>query len=86
MLQSPEFIATAPALDSLIWLPAKAAMGDLGALAVVAAIGLGALAIVIALTHWAFPKPRPDFEGGEIAEIAPARRAAAHREDMAEAA
>ena len=48
--------------------------------------GYLALAVVIALSHWAFPKPRPDFEGAEIADIAPARRAVAPTETMAEAA
>ena len=33
VLDSPEFIAASPGLDSLVWLPARAAMGDLGALA-----------------------------------------------------
>jgi ABC-2 type transport system permease protein len=54
VLQSPEFVAVAPALDSPLWLPAKAAMGDLGALAVMAVIGFGALGIVIARTSGSF--------------------------------
>ena len=53
---------------------------------VVSIAGYLALAIVIALSHWAFPKPRPDFEGGEVAEIAPAHRAAAQGDALAEAA
>ena len=48
--------------------------------------GYVALAVVIALSHWAFPKPRPDFEGGEVAELAPQHRAARQDEAMAEAA
>lgn len=56
VLQSPEFVATAPSLDSLIWLPAKAAMGDFGALIVVALVGLGSLALVIAKTSGSFAK------------------------------
>ena len=54
VLQSPEFVAAAPDVDSLLWLPARAAMGDLGALAVMAVIGFGALAIVIAKTSGSF--------------------------------
>lgn len=44
----------APNLDSLFWLPARAAMGDLSALAVVAASGLAAfgLAVSVASQHF----------------------------------
>ncbi|RYE87688.1 MAG: permease [Hyphomicrobiales bacterium] len=56
VLQSPAFVAAAPALDSLVWLPARAAMGDPGSLAVVATIGLGTLAIVIATTSGSFAR------------------------------
>jgi ABC-2 type transport system permease protein len=54
VLQSPEVIAMAPALESLIWLPARAAMGDLPALAAVIAICGGLLAIVILFSSNSF--------------------------------
>jgi ABC-2 type transport system permease protein len=56
VLQSPEFVAGAPATDSLLWLPAHAAMGDLGALIALLLVSLGALAIVIATTSGSFAK------------------------------
>lgn len=56
VLQSPEFIAAAPDLDSLLWLPARAATGNLLDLAVVVLVGLGALAAVIATTSGSFAK------------------------------
>jgi ABC-2 type transport system permease protein len=56
VLQSPEFVAAAPDLQSPLWMPARAAMGDLGALAVMLAVGLGALGIVVAATSQSFAK------------------------------
>ncbi|WP_332700625.1 permease [Devosia sp.] len=50
LFQSADLVAAAPDLRSLLWLPARAAMGDLGASAIVLSIGLGALAITIAVT------------------------------------
>ena len=50
LFQSADVIAAAPGLASLLWLPARAAMGDLLALAAVAALGFGALAAIIAAT------------------------------------
>ncbi|MDR3471983.1 MAG: permease [Devosia sp.] len=47
VLQSADVVARAPDPDSPIWLPARAAMGDLGALAIVMVLGLGALALAI---------------------------------------
>jgi phage shock protein PspC (stress-responsive transcriptional regulator) len=48
--------------------------------------GYLALAVVIALSHWAFPKPRPADESA-VAEIAPYRAGGASaNEGMAEAA
>lgn len=54
VLQSPEFVAAAPGPDSLLWLPAHAAMGSPLDLAIVLLIGLGALALVIARTSGSF--------------------------------
>lgn len=48
-LRSENVIALAPGPDSPIWLPARAAMGDPGALALVIAIALVLLGLVIAL-------------------------------------
>ncbi len=54
VLQSPEFVAAAPELSSLVWLPARGAMGDLGAMLAVAAAGFGMLALVVRLTSASF--------------------------------
>lgn len=56
VLQSPDFIAAAPDLDSLLWLPARAATGDVLGLAVVAIVGFGALAVAIAATSGSFAR------------------------------
>ncbi|MHA6691202.1 permease [Devosia sp. A449] len=50
LFQSADIVAAAPALDSLLWLPARAAMGEPVALTIMLAIGLGALAVTIAGT------------------------------------
>lgn len=56
VLQSPEFIAGAPDLSNPLWLPARAAMGDLGAMLIVLVLGLGALVLVIRLTSGGFAR------------------------------
>jgi len=48
-LSSDSVVALAPEPGSLLWLPAHAAMGDLGALAVVLAMALGVLGAVMAV-------------------------------------
>jgi len=48
-LRSDDVIAHAPETDSLVWLPAHAAMGDLGALILVLALAFAVLALVMAL-------------------------------------
>jgi ABC-2 type transport system permease protein len=50
IFQSADIVASAPDLGSLLWLPARAAMGDLGASVIMLALGLGALALTIAVT------------------------------------
>ena len=50
LFQSADVITHAPALDSWLWLPARAAMGDLTALAIVMILGFGALGLTIATT------------------------------------
>jgi len=47
LFKSEGLLAQAPALDSVVWLPARAAMGDIGALAVVFAPSLALLTIAI---------------------------------------
>lgn len=56
VIDSPEFIAAAPGLDSVVWLPARAAMGDLPALAILAAFCFGLLALVISVSSRSFAK------------------------------
>jgi ABC-2 type transport system permease protein len=48
-LQSDALIALVPAIDSLVWWPARAILGDLTALAAVLAIGAALLAAAIAI-------------------------------------
>lgn len=50
LFQSGDIITAAPRLESWLWLPARAAMGDAGALGVVLSLGLAALAAITALT------------------------------------
>jgi ABC-2 type transport system permease protein len=54
VLQSADVVARAPAPDSPLWIPARAAMGDFGALAVVMAVGFGALALAIVMSASSF--------------------------------
>lgn len=54
VLQSHDLIAMAPDPSSLLWLPARAAMGDFGALAVVMIVGFGSLLAVVAATSSSF--------------------------------
>jgi len=50
LFQSADFLAAAPPPDSLVWLPARAAMGQVWAALGLAALGLALLAAVIAWT------------------------------------
>lgn len=50
LLQSDDLIAAAPDPASIVWLPARAMLGDWQALIIVALIGFGALAVTIAIT------------------------------------
>ncbi len=54
LLQSPEFVGAAPDAASLLWLPARAAMGDLAGVLVVLVLGFGTLALVIRMTSAGF--------------------------------
>jgi ABC-2 type transport system permease protein len=50
LFQSTDIVAAAPGLENLLWLPARAAMGDGMASAVMLAIGLGALILAVAVS------------------------------------
>jgi ABC-2 type transport system permease protein len=50
LFQSEAVITAAPGIDSPLWLAARAGMGDLTALAIIALLGFGALALTIAAT------------------------------------
>ncbi|MET3898387.1 ABC-2 type transport system permease protein [Devosia sp. UYZn731] len=50
LFESEAVISAAPGVDNPLWLPARAGMGDPVALAVVALLGFGALALTIAAT------------------------------------
>lgn len=54
LFQSADMVASAPAIGSLFWFPAQAAMGDWPALALVLAVGVGALVLIIVLTASSF--------------------------------
>ena len=54
ILQSDAFVDTMPDLSSPLWLPARAAMGDLTSLIVVAVVGFGAFAAIVALASVSF--------------------------------
>lgn len=47
LFKSEAVVTKAPDMDSLVWLPARAAMGDLTALAIVCGVSLGLLGIAI---------------------------------------
>jgi ABC-2 type transport system permease protein len=50
LLVTPGVVAMFPPIDSVVWLPARGIMGDVGAMAVVVAVAL----VVVALVIWAF--------------------------------
>jgi ABC-2 type transport system permease protein len=54
VLQSSTVVAAAPDLTSPLWLPARAAMGDLGDLAIILIIGCSALALAVAVSASSF--------------------------------
>jgi ABC-2 type transport system permease protein len=54
LLQSEAFVAAMPGLESWLWVPARAAMGDVSTLLVVALVGFGAFAAVIAFASSSF--------------------------------
>ncbi len=56
LFQSPAVIAAAPALSSVAWWPARAALGDGGALAACLGVALAALAVAIAICASVFAR------------------------------
>jgi ABC-2 type transport system permease protein len=56
VLKSPEFVAAMPAVESLFWLPARGAMGDIPSALVVLLVGFGSLALVIRQTSGSFAR------------------------------
>jgi ABC-2 type transport system permease protein len=54
ILQSADLVDAAPGVTNALWLPARAAMGDLSALAIVLLIGLGSLAAVVLFASSSF--------------------------------
>jgi ABC-2 type transport system permease protein len=81
VLQSPAFIAAAPSMDSILWLPARAGMGDPGDLALIVLIGFGALAATIAFSATGFARHAIAAAGvsaarvRQSADVRPFRRA-----------
>jgi ABC-2 type transport system permease protein len=72
LLQSHEVVAAAPDLSSWLWLPARAAMGDLGALAIVMILGFGAFIAVVAYASSSFG--RHAIAAGSISRTHAAQR------------
>ncbi len=79
LLQSPEVIALAPEVTSWLWLPARAAMGDIGALAGLAAGAFGLFAVVIAMSSASFGDHAVSAAGVSEVKHHETRRAAGFR-------
>jgi ABC-2 type transport system permease protein len=77
VLHSTKLIALAPKPDSLFWLPASAALGDLSALADVLAFGLGLLFATIAIFSIRFGEHA--VAASSVGTITRQRRAATFR-------
>lgn len=77
LFQSAELITAAPDATSLLWLPARAAMGDLAALLVVATVGFGCLAATIALSASSYGRHAISAAG--LSHVRSQRRPSARR-------
>jgi ABC-2 type transport system permease protein len=77
LFQSQAIIDAAPGLDSAFWLPAKAAMGDMAALAAVLAIGMGALLVAVAASASSYGRLAISAAG--LNHVASQRRPSARR-------
>src|SRR5262249_48222317 len=74
-LQSPPLAALAPDLASAVWWPARAAVGDMPALAAVLAASIAVLAAAIALLAPRFGDLALAATGANASHAAPSRRA-----------
>lgn len=81
LFQSQAIIDAAPGLDSGFWLPAKAAMGDLGALATVLAAGLGTLLLAVAVSASSYGRLAISAAG--LSHVRSQRRPSARRFQLA---
>jgi ABC-2 type transport system permease protein len=79
MLQSETALALAPAADSIVWWPARAALGDPVALATIVAASLVLLGIAIAIVAPRFGEYAIAAAGTGNAPVAQARRPAGFR-------
>ena len=79
VVESQTVIAHAPALDSVVWWPARAALGDGFALACVVTLSLALLAVVIVLVAPRFGEYAITAAGVANSSAASARRSAAFR-------
>jgi ABC-2 type transport system permease protein len=79
LLQSRSLIADMPGVESVIWWPARAAMGDGVALLAVLAISLAMLAAVIAIVAPRFGEYAVTAAGVDASSAVEVRRAAAFR-------
>ena len=73
LLRSPAFVAAAPGLDSPVWWPARAALGDIGALAIMLAGSLGLLLAAISVTATSFSSTATSVASDVETAVAPRR-------------
>lgn len=76
LFQSADVIAAAPAVDSAIWLPARAAMGSPADLLALLAIGFGALALTIVASSSSYGRHAISAAG--VSHIRTDRQAKSH--------
>ncbi len=79
LLQSPEVIALAPEVTSWLWLPARAAMGDMAALTGLAVGAFGLFALVVAMSSASFGDHAVSAAGVSEVKHQETRRAAGFR-------
>lgn len=77
LFQSDELVTAAPEPDSLLWLPARAAMGEPLPLALLLAIGLGALLLTIMVTASSYGRHVISASG--LSHVGSQRRPSARR-------
>ena len=79
LFQSPEVIALAPDVTSWLWLPARAAMGDVAALTGLGAVATGLFALVVAMSSASFGDHAVSAAGVAVAKHRENRRASGFR-------